>query len=65
MLLAGEEIGDIFRDGKAYDVNVWSTPATRNSLSSIKNLPIDNVFFGVRAVDKDGNRSPVRTPEER
>ena len=40
-LLAGEEVGDIFRDGKAYDVNVWSTPATRNSVSSIRNLPID------------------------
>ncbi len=40
-LLAGEEVGDIFRDGKAYDVNVWSTPATRRSLTSIRNLPID------------------------
>ena len=29
------------------------------------NYPIDNVFFGLRAVDHDGNRSPVRTPEER
>ncbi|HEY6073693.1 MAG TPA: efflux RND transporter permease subunit, partial [Anaerolineales bacterium] len=40
-LLAGEEVGDLFRDGKAYDVNVWSTPATRASLSSIRDLPID------------------------
>ena len=40
-LMAGEEVGDLFRDGKAYDVNVWSTPATRNSLSSIRDLPID------------------------
>jgi len=40
-LVAGEEIGDIFRDGKAYDVNVWSTPETRNSVVSIRNLPID------------------------
>ena len=40
-LLAGEEVGDIFRDGKAYDVNVWSTPATRRSVSSVRNLPID------------------------
>ena len=35
------------------------------STYTFKNLPIDNVYFGVRAVDKDGNRSPVRTPEER
>ena len=25
-LLASEEVGDIFRDGRAYDVHVWSTP---------------------------------------
>jgi CzcA family heavy metal efflux pump len=40
-LIAGEEVGDLFRDGKAYDVNVWSTPETRSSLSSIRDLPID------------------------
>jgi CzcA family heavy metal efflux pump len=40
-LMAGEEVGDLFQNGKAYDVNVWSTPATRNSLASIRNLPID------------------------
>ncbi len=45
-LLAGEEVGDIFRNGKAYDVNVWSTPATRNSLSSISNLLIDTANGG-------------------
>ncbi len=40
-LVAGEEVADVFRNGKAYDVQVWSTPQTRNSLSDIKNLPID------------------------
>jgi Cu/Ag efflux pump CusA len=40
-LLAGEEVGDLFRNGHAYDVNVWSTPATRSSLSNILDLPID------------------------
>ncbi len=40
-LMAGEEVGDIFRDGKAYDVQVWSTPATRASVSNIEQLPID------------------------
>ncbi len=41
VLVAGEEVGDMFRDGKAYDVQVWSTPETRNSLTSIQQLPID------------------------
>jgi CzcA family heavy metal efflux pump len=40
-LMAGEEVGDIFRDGKAYDVQVWSTPATRANVASIAELPID------------------------
>ena len=40
-LMSGEEVGDIFRDGKAYDVLVWSTPETRNSLSDIRDLLLD------------------------
>ena len=39
--LSGEEVGDIYRKGKAYDVNVWSLPARRGSLSDILALPID------------------------
>jgi CzcA family heavy metal efflux pump len=45
-LLAGEEVGDVFRDGKAYDVQVWSTPATRQNVSSISNLLIDTPAGG-------------------
>ena len=41
VLVASEEVGDIFRGGKAYDVHVWSTPETRNSLTSMRELPID------------------------
>jgi len=40
-LMAGEEVGDIFRDGKAYDIQVWSKPEVRNSLSDIRGLLID------------------------
>ena len=40
-LMAGEEAGDIHSGRAAHDVNVWSVPATRHSLSSIQNLPID------------------------
>jgi Cu/Ag efflux pump CusA len=40
-LVAGEEVGDIFRAGKTYDVVVWSTPATRASVASISDLPMD------------------------
>ena len=40
-MVTGTEVGDIFHDGKAYDVNVWSTPENRNSLYAIQNLRID------------------------
>jgi CzcA family heavy metal efflux pump len=40
-LVAGEEVGDIFRAGKAYDVMVWSTPGTRANVQAISDLPID------------------------
>jgi Cu/Ag efflux pump CusA len=40
-LLSGEEVGDLFIAGKAYDVNVWSTPETRHSVDSVRDLPID------------------------
>lgn len=39
--LESEEVGDIYRGGRAYDVHVWSTPETRNSLNSVRTLPID------------------------
>jgi Cu/Ag efflux pump CusA len=40
-LVAGEEVGDIFRAGRAYDVVVWSVPEARNSVHAIENLMID------------------------
>jgi CzcA family heavy metal efflux pump len=40
-LVAGEEVGDIFRAGKAYDVVVWSPEQARHSFTDIENLPID------------------------
>ncbi|MGH8931417.1 MAG: efflux RND transporter permease subunit [Egibacteraceae bacterium] len=40
-LIAGEEAGDIFRGGRAYDVQVWSTPETRENLTDVQNLLLD------------------------
>jgi CzcA family heavy metal efflux pump len=40
-LVAGIEVGDIYRDGKAYDVTLWSTPETRTSLTDLRELLID------------------------
>ena len=40
-LMAGEEVGDIFRDGKTYDVQVWSVPESRQSVGDVRELLID------------------------
>jgi Cu/Ag efflux pump CusA len=46
-MVAGEEVGDIFRGGKVYGVAVWSTPQTRAGVAAIADLPLDT---------PDGNR---------
>ena len=40
-LIMGEEVGDLFRQGQTFDVNVWSTPETRSNLTDIEELLID------------------------
>jgi Cu/Ag efflux pump CusA len=45
-LVAGEEVADLFRGGKTYDVQVWSSPRTRANLTAIRELPIDTPGSG-------------------
>lgn len=40
-LVAGEEAGDIHTTSRTYDVNVWSVPEARSSMTDIRNLLID------------------------
>jgi CzcA family heavy metal efflux pump len=40
-LVAGIEAGSLFEEQKVFQVMVWGTPATRHSLSSIRDLLID------------------------
>jgi CzcA family heavy metal efflux pump len=44
--MAGEEVGDVFHGGRAYDVQVWSVPDTRRSLTDVENLPMDTASGG-------------------
>lgn len=39
--LAGEEAGDIHEAHRTYDVNIWSPPSYRDSMTDIYNLPIE------------------------
>ena len=40
-LVVGTEVADIHKGGKVYDVNAWSPPASRHSLTDIQELQID------------------------
>ncbi len=40
-LMSGEEAGDIPDTDRSYDINIWSNPASRDSLTDIENIPID------------------------
>lgn len=57
--LAGYEI--VWRDTTS---PVWtnSKPVGNVTTFSMKGMSKDNFFFGVRAIDRDGNRSPVTYP---
>lgn len=41
VMMSGEEVGDIFYDGKTYDVNVWSVPEARNSVTALREMLVD------------------------
>jgi CzcA family heavy metal efflux pump len=41
LLVAGEEVGDVFTNNQVYGVVVWSTPQTRANSGSIGNLLLD------------------------
>jgi CzcA family heavy metal efflux pump len=40
-LMAGEEVGDIFIDGRTYDVHVWTAPEFRRSIDSVREMLIN------------------------
>jgi Cu/Ag efflux pump CusA len=40
-MVAGEEAGDMFINGRTHDVNVWSIPEARHSVEDIGNMLID------------------------
>lgn len=41
-MMASEEVGDIFRDGKTYDVEVWSVPEARNSVHDVSEILVNS-----------------------
>lgn len=60
-MVAGQEAGDIHTMNRTYDVNVWSIPEARHSVTSIQNMLIDTPTEGkVRLADvADARIAPV------
>lgn len=52
VLVNGLEVTDIHRDGKVYDIFVWSLPSSRTSVEDIREFLIDTPYGGrVRLAD--------------
>ena len=62
IMLAGEEVGDIFVEGKAYDVMVWAIAPVRQSVTDIENLPIDTPVEGPVALGELADVRVVESP---
>ena len=63
-LLASEEVGDIFREGKAFDVHVISTAEHRASLTSVRQLLIDTPDGGQVRLDDVAEVRLAATPNQ-
>jgi CzcA family heavy metal efflux pump len=46
VLMSGIEVTDIHRDGKVYDVFVWTAPSSRNNVDDIREFLIDTPYGG-------------------
>ena len=40
-LLGSEELGDLWVNGRVYDIRIWGDPAVRNDLTAIRDLRLD------------------------
>lgn len=61
-LIAGEEAGDIFEGGRAYDVQVWATPETRASVTDVAGLLIDTPGGDLVRLDEVAHVEVVAVP---
>src|SRR3990172_12598342 len=61
-IVAGEEVGDLHIGNRTYDVNVWSIPSVRDSLSDIRGLLLDTPKGGHVRLDEVASVNVVPTP---
>jgi Cu/Ag efflux pump CusA len=63
-LVASEEVGDLWREGKVYDVRIIGVPATRHSLTSIENLLLNTPSGGYVLLKDVASVRVAPTPNE-
>jgi CzcA family heavy metal efflux pump len=64
VLMTGVEVTDIHRAGKVYDVFVWSPPAMRGSVESIREFLIDTPYGGRVRLSDVADVELVPTPNK-
>jgi Cu/Ag efflux pump CusA len=61
-LVAGQEVGDIHSANRTWDVQLWSVPEVRHSLTSLQNLPINPRGGGVVTLSEVADVRVAPTP---
>jgi CzcA family heavy metal efflux pump len=61
-LISGVEVGDIHTSNRTFDVQVWSTPETRDSYNDLLALPIDTPSGQQVRLDQVADIAIVPTP---
>ena len=64
VMMASEPVSTITSQGQVINVAVWSTPATRNSLTSLMQLPVDTPSGGHVALGKLASITVQPTPSQ-
>lgn len=64
VLVSGMEVTDIHRDGKVYDVFVWSSPASRQNVDDIRNALVDTPYGGRVRLEEVADVRLVPTPNK-
>ncbi|MDH3282635.1 MAG: efflux RND transporter permease subunit, partial [Gammaproteobacteria bacterium] len=60
--MTGQEVTDMHREGKVYDVFVWSSPSIRGSSSAVAELLIDTPYGGRVRLSEIADVAIVPTP---
>ncbi len=64
VFMSGLEVTDIHREGKVYDVFVWSSPSLREDVDNLRQLLIDTPYGGRVRLEEVADINLVPTPNK-